>query len=55
MTSFDYYMLYGFIAVIGGLASDKKYLLWMGLVMQTLALLPGVITFFQSEIITFFQ
>lgn len=55
MTSSDYYMLYGFVAVVGGIASEKKYLFWMGVAMQALAFLPEAITFFQSEIITFFQ
>lgn len=39
----DYYMLYGFVAVVGGLASDKNYLVWMGLSMQTLALISDFI------------
>ena len=47
MTLTDYYMLYGFVAVVGGLTSDKTYLLWMGLAMQSLALIPEIVSFFQ--------
>jgi hypothetical protein len=41
----DYYMLYGFVAVVGGLTSDKTYLLWMGLAMQSLALISEIVPF----------
>ena len=47
MTLTDYYMLYGFVAVVGGLTSDKPYILWMGLAMQSLALILKLVSFFQ--------
>jgi hypothetical protein len=43
----DYYMLYGFVAVVGGLASDKSYLLWMGIAMQSLVVISQLAHFFQ--------